>query len=259
MRRILLAVVLMLSGLALAAPASAAAPAPTVRLVSSTIVAGGAAVDFRYTVNCGVAAGRFSLYEEVLQEVGERTTGAHGNQFLDCTGRAQDVAVRTWYAFTYAVVPGPATHKLSADFLLPGGNLQTSLEGAVTLRDGAPRNTISAAGVPTLFFYGDSVDTAHNTITLTAVWKCDSSLAKGAGITVAQVVDGRVPLGNAGFEYECTGQWETTRLVFEGQPGALPLRAGAVSVTSQFAWCGNDENGEFSCTDRYLSDTVTVA
>ena len=259
MRRVLLALVLMLSGLAVAAPASAAAPAPTVRLVSAAVVADGAGVDFRYTVNCGVAAGRFSLYEQVSQGDGQQNTSASGNQLVDCTGHAQDVSVRTWYAFRYPAVPGPATHKLSADFYLPAGNHQLSLEGAVTLRNGPPRNNISAAGVPTLFFYGDSVDTAANTMTLIAVWKCDASLAQGAGITVAEAIDGRVVLGHGGLEYECTGQWETTRILVTGPVTGPPLRAGTVSVTSQLSWCGNDANGEFSCTDRYLSDTVTVA
>ncbi|MEV4349275.1 hypothetical protein AB0J83_32870 [Actinoplanes sp. NPDC049596] len=259
MRRII-AAVLVLSALVFASPASAATtPPPSVRLVSTTIVAGGAAVDFRYTVNCGVAAGRFSLWEQISQEIGDRRTGAGGNQLVDCTGRAQDVSLRAWYAFRYAVVPGPATHQLSAGFMLPAGNREVSLDGAVTLKEGAPRNTISAEGVPMLFFYGESVDPATDTMTLNAVWRCDSSKATGAGITVAQAVDGLVALGHGGFEYECTGDWETTRVVFTGAAGAPSLRAGPVSVTSQFSWCGNDESGEFSCTDRYLSDTVTVA
>nr|WP_221375172.1 hypothetical protein [Actinoplanes polyasparticus] len=258
MRRIFLSIALVLSGLAFATPASAAAAAPTVRLVSATVVAGGAGVDFRYTVNCG-GPGRFALNQYVSQEVGEESTSATGTLYLDCTGRPQDVSLRAWYSFRLAAQPGPATHELTAAFLLAGGNnTQQKQEGAVTLGDGAPRNVISAPGVPTMFFYGASVDPAADKMTLNAVWKCDSSPATSTGITVAQAVDGRVAYGHGGFEYECTGQWETTEVVFTGTVSQPSFRAGTVSVTSQFGWCGNDENGEFSCTDRSLSDTVTV-
>ncbi|MBU2669439.1 hypothetical protein KOI35_38595 [Actinoplanes bogorensis] len=261
MRRILTSVLLVLAGLGIAVPAGAApASAPTVRFVSATLVAGGAAADLRYLVDCH-STGYFRLYQEARQSFGERPTFATGHLDLDCTGRPQDVTIRVAEGYGLGLRLGATQTTLLADFLLASGYHGIARENVShTIRSGPPRNTYSAPGVPTVHLARGTVDRVTNTATVTVVTKCAPGSAKtdAAAFEVYQINGGVIAYGYATLSYACTGAPVVQQVNVTGTTDGSLLHAGPVVAMLHFSWCEPQPEGEPTCTDRYLTDTVRL-